>query len=138
VCGWSDGGDHVDAVLLEVVIEPIAVIGPIANEMLRLGLQHVEVDTELHQRDFMMIRRMRPARERPPVAIHNRPDFHALATSRKPHGLAAALGGRQGGVDEALPFINGPFVAQHIGQLGEDLTQDLTLTPLLKPAMDRL
>jgi hypothetical protein len=34
---------HVHAVLLEVVIEPIAVIRAIANEMFRLGLQQVEV-----------------------------------------------------------------------------------------------
>ena len=42
-CG-SGRGYHVDAVLLKVVIEPIAVISAITNKMLRLGLQHVEAE----------------------------------------------------------------------------------------------
>ena len=39
--------DHVHPVLLEVVIQPIAVLRAIANEMFGLGLQHVKVETEL-------------------------------------------------------------------------------------------
>ena len=50
--------NHVDPVVLEVVIEPVAIVGPIADEMFGLGLQHVEVETELDQRDFMMIGRV--------------------------------------------------------------------------------
>ena len=46
-------GNHVHPVLLEVVIEPITVIRAIANEMFGLGLQHVEVETELHQGDLL-------------------------------------------------------------------------------------
>lgn len=57
--GGSMRGNQIHPVLLEVIIEPITVIRPIANEMLGLGLQHVEVETELHQRDLMMIGRMR-------------------------------------------------------------------------------
>ena len=41
-------GNHVHPVLREVRIEPVTVIRPIANEVLGLGLQHVEVETELH------------------------------------------------------------------------------------------
>lgn len=52
-------GNEVHAILLEVVIEPIAVIGPIADEMLRLGLQHVEVEGQLDQGDFVMVGCMR-------------------------------------------------------------------------------
>ena len=40
--------NHVHAVLLEVSIEPIAGTGTIANQVLGLGLQHVEVETELY------------------------------------------------------------------------------------------
>ena len=46
---------HVHAVLLETVFEPVTVICPIANVMVSLGLQHVEVGTELHQRDHTAI-----------------------------------------------------------------------------------
>ena len=49
------GRDQVHPVLCKVVIEAIAVIRPIANERLRLRLQHVEVESELDQRDLMMI-----------------------------------------------------------------------------------
>lgn len=57
--GGAMGRDHVDAVLLEVVIEPITVRGAIANEMFRLRLQHVEAETQLHQRDVMVMGRVR-------------------------------------------------------------------------------
>jgi hypothetical protein len=40
--------NNVDAVVFEVLIEAIAVRGPVANEMLGFRLQHVEVETELN------------------------------------------------------------------------------------------
>ncbi|MCE3224090.1 MAG: hypothetical protein K0S58_2270 [Nitrospira sp.] len=76
------------------MIESIAVIGAIADEMLRLGLQHVEIETELDQRDLVMIRGMRTDREGEAMAIHNGEDFHALAAfvspTASPPPLAAA------------------------------------------------
>src|SRR6185312_6219027 len=47
--GRAMGRNHVDALLLEVVIEAVAVIGSIANEILGSRLQHVEVETKLDQ-----------------------------------------------------------------------------------------
>ena len=101
--------NHVHPVLLEVVIEPVAVIGAIANEMFGLGLQHVEVETELHQRDFMMIGRMRTHRERQSMAIHNREDLHAFAPAGGTDALAAALGRGKRRVDEALALVESPL-----------------------------
>lgn len=86
----------------------------------------------------MMIRRVRAHGERQAMSIHNRQDFHALAALRESDGLAAALGRRKRGIDETLAFIKGPFVTQRVRQLGEDLSQDLLLAPLLEPAMHRL
>ena len=43
----SMGGNQVHPVLFQIVIEPIAVVRPITDEMLGFGLQHVEVETEL-------------------------------------------------------------------------------------------
>lgn len=128
--------NQVHALLLEVGIETIAVIGSIPDEMFGLGLEHVEVETELHQGDFMMIRRMRTDGERKVVPIHNRQDFHALVAFRETHGLAATLGYRKRRIDEPLLFINGPFLAHAIRQLGEHIQQDFSLTPLLESAMD--
>src|SRR5579885_1621896 len=130
--------NQVHPVLLEVVIEPVAVVGPIPNEMFGLGLQHVEVETQLHQRDLMMIRGVRPDREREPMPIHNGQDFHPLAAFREAHAVATALCRGKRGIDKALAFIKGAFVAQRIRQLCEDLAQHFTLAPLLKAAMDRL
>ena len=47
--GWLDSvravrGDHLDALSAQFVVERIAVIGAIADEVLRLGLDHVEVE----------------------------------------------------------------------------------------------
>ena len=98
--------DHLHPLLLQVVIEPIAVIRFVANQMLRLGLQHVEVETELHQRDFMMIRRMRAHRERQAMAIHNRQDLDAFAAPGRTNFVAAAFGRGKRRIDEALALVN--------------------------------
>jgi hypothetical protein len=124
--------DQVHAILFELVIEPIAVIGSIAIEMFGLRLQHVEVKTQLDQGDFVMIRRVCTDGEGEPMPIHNRENLHALAAFCEPHGLAAALGGRKRRINETLAFINRSFGAQRVRQLGEDLS----LTPLLEQAMD--
>ena len=108
------GRNHVDAVLFQVVIEAVTVIGTIPNEMFGLGFEHVEVETELDQGDFMMIRRMGAHRKRQAMPIHNRQDFHAFAAFGEPDRLAAALGRSEGGIDEALAFIDCSFVAQRV------------------------
>jgi hypothetical protein len=132
------GRNTVDAILLEVVIEAIAVIRPIANEMLGFRLQHVEVETELDQGHFMMIRRMPTDGEGESVPIHTRKNLHAFPAFREAHVVPAALRGRKGGIDETLALVNRAFVPQRIGQLREDLPQHLLLTPLLESAMHRL
>ena len=83
--------DHVDAILLKLVIEAVAVIRPIANEMFRLGLEHIEVVTQLDQGDFMMMGGMRTDREGQPVPIHNREDLHVFTAFGEPDGLAATF-----------------------------------------------
>ncbi len=130
------GRNEVDAILLEVVIAAIAVIGPIADEMLGFSLEHVEIETELDQGDFVIIRGVRADRKWQPVPIHNRENLHALPAFREAHGFPATLRGGEGGVDEALALINRAFFPQRIGQLGQDLPQHLLLTPLLEPTMD--
>ena len=85
------GGDQINPVLLEVIIQPVTVIRAIADEVLRLGLQHVEVETELHQRDLMMIGRVRAHGERQPMAIYDRENLHAFATAGAPDSVAAPL-----------------------------------------------
>lgn len=55
--------NHADSVLLDkIVINPIVVIGEIADRMLGLGL-HAEVKTELNQRNLTMIREKHTHRE---------------------------------------------------------------------------
>ena len=114
----------------------VAVVRSITNQVLGFGLQHVEVETELDQGDFVMIRRGRTDREGQPMPIHNRQDFHALPAFRETHVVSATLRGCKGGVDEALALVERAFLAQRIGQLREDLPQHLPLTPLLEPTMD--
>lgn len=84
----------------------------------------------------MMVGRMCAHGEREAMPIHNRQDFHAFAAFGQSHGVPAALRGRKGGIDEALTFVDRPFVAQRIRQLGEDVPQHLPVAPLLEPTMD--
>ena len=71
--------DHLDAVPPQLLVQRIAVIGAIADQVLRLGLDHVEVKAQLHQTNFVMVGRMRAHRERQAMAVHNRHDFHAFS-----------------------------------------------------------
>lgn len=117
--------DHVHAGWLQIIIDPVAVIGAIANEEFRLGLQHVEIKTQLHQCHIMMIGRMRAHRKRQPMANHNCENLDTFATA----GIAnpvAAFGRGKRRIDEVLTFIERAFLAQH-----------LALVPLLKSTMHR-
>jgi hypothetical protein len=51
--------DHLDAVLSQLRIQRIAVIGAVTDQILRRGFDHVEVEAQLHQPDFVMVGRMR-------------------------------------------------------------------------------
>jgi hypothetical protein len=48
------------------------------NQVLGLRLDHVEVEAQLHQGDFMVVRSMCADRQRQPVTIDNRHDFSHL------------------------------------------------------------
>jgi len=71
--------DHLDAVFSHFFIEWVAVVGAIANQVLRLGFDHVEVEAQLHQANFVMVRRMRVDRKRQSMPIHYRHDFRAFS-----------------------------------------------------------
>src|SRR5512139_2953618 len=131
-------GNHIHPVLLELRIELIAVRRTIADEMLRLGLEHVEVETELDQRDLMMIGRMRPHGQGEPVPIDNRQNLHTFSAFREAHGLTTPLGRSKRGIDEALAFIKRAFITESIRELRHNISQYLAFAPLLKSTMHRL
>ena len=80
--------------------------------MFGLGFQYVEVETELDEGDFVMIRRVRTHGEREPMLIHNREDCHAFAAFGEPYRTTTALRcGSKCCIDETFAFINGPFFA---------------------------
>ena len=130
--------DQVHPFLGQGCVQRIAVVGTIADQVLRLGFQHVEVETQLHQRHLVMVRRMRADRQRQPVAIHNRQDFHAFSAFGRAYFIATALGKGEGGVDEALPLIDHPLLPQCIGQVGQDVPQHVLTAPLLEAPMHGL
>jgi len=71
--------DYLYAIVLQIIVKAIAVIGFIADQLLRLCFDHVEVEGQLNERDFMVICSMRSGRKRQTVAIHNTHDFHAFS-----------------------------------------------------------
>jgi hypothetical protein len=100
----------------------IAVVSAIADEVLWLGLDHVEVETELNQTHFVVVGRMRADRERQAMAIHNCHDFQALSALRRTDLCAAALGHRKGRVDETFFFIiQRTALAKLVGDVGQSL-----------------
>ena len=49
--------DHLDTLDLQFSVQGITVVRFVANQVLRCRLNHVELEAQLHQRDFMMVRR---------------------------------------------------------------------------------
>ena len=56
--------DHLDAILAQLLIQRIAIVGAISNQIFRLGFDHVEVEAQLHQADLMVVGGVRADRKR--------------------------------------------------------------------------
>src|SRR6266705_2750386 len=124
--------DHLDAISAQFVVQRIAVVSAITNQVLRLGFDHVEVEAELHQADFVMVCRMRADRKRQSMAIDNRHDFHAFSALRGSDLRAAALGHNEGRVNEAFFFVQYASVAKVVSNIRQYPAQSLVATPSLK------
>lgn len=72
------------------------------------------------------------------MAIHNRENLHAFAAAGGTDPVATAFGRGKRRIDEALVLVDVAFLAQRIGQLGQNLPQHLAFAPLLEPPMHRL
>src|SRR2546423_12578865 len=109
--------DHLDAFLAQLLIEWIAVVGAIADQILRLGLDHVEVEAQLYQPNFVVIGGMRADRERQSMTIHDCHDFHAFPTLRRSDPRPATLRHYERRIDEAIRFIQGDFSSKVVGYI---------------------
>ena len=83
-----------------------------------------------------MVRRMRDDRERQSMAIPNRHDFQAFSALRRPDFCPATLGHDERRIDEALFFIQRAFVAELVGNVRQNPTQNLVAAPSLKASMN--
>ena len=128
--------DHLDAVLAQLLIEWIAVVGPIADQILRLGLDHVEVEAQLYQPNFVVVGGMRADRERQSMTIHDRHDFHAFPALRRPDLRPATLRHHERRIDEAFFFIQRAFVAKLVGHIRQYSPQNFIAAPRLKASMN--
>ena len=75
---------------------------------------HVEVEAQLHQADFVVVRRMRADGERQAVAIDNRHDFHAFPALCRADFCSTTLRHHEGRVDEALLLIQHTFIYREV------------------------
>src|ERR1700738_4270775 len=121
--------NHLDAVFSQLLVQWITVVSTVADQILRLGFDHVEVEAELHQADFVMVRRMRADRKRQSMAINNRHDFHAFSALRGSDLRAAALGHNEGRVNEAFFFVQYASVAKVVSNIRQYPAQSLVATP---------
>jgi len=128
--------DHFNAFLAQFFIQFVAVVGTITNQIHRLRLDHVEVKTQLHQSDFMMVGDVRTDCQRQAVTIHNCHDFHTLTTLRRSDIITAALDRCKGCIEKAIRFIQRTFITKCIGQIGHRIALYFISTPVLKPPVD--
>ena len=71
--------NHLDAVVLQIIIEAIAVVGFVADQFLRLRFDHVEIKGQLNERYLMVIGSVRGNGKRQTVSVHDTHDFHAFS-----------------------------------------------------------
>src|SRR6516164_5646611 len=128
--------DHLDAVLAQLLIEWIAVVGAIADQILGLGLDHVEVEAQLYQPNFVVIGGMRADRERQSMTIHDCHDFHAFSALRRSDPRPTTLRHHERRIDEAFRFIQGAFVAKLVGYIHQHSPQNFIAAPGLKAPMN--
>ena len=108
----------------------------IADQILRLGLDHVEVEAQLYQPNFVVIGGMRADRERQSMTIHDCHDFHAFPTLRRSDPRPATLRHHERRIDEAFRFIQGAFVAKLVGYIHQHSPQNFIAAPGLKAPMN--
>src|ERR1700726_4925817 len=82
-----------------------------------------------------MVRRVRADRERQPMAIHNRPDFHAFSALRWSDFRPATFGHNESRIDEAFFFIQRAVFTKLVGNVRQNQTQNLVAAPSLKASM---
>src|SRR3954464_6146150 len=106
--------DHLNALLAQFFVQPIAIVSAVADEVLRLGLDHVEVEAELYQTHFVMVRGMCAHRNRQAVAIYNRHDFQAFTAPYRADLGATTFGHREGRINETFLFVDSTSVAKFV------------------------
>lgn len=84
-----------------------------------------------------MICRVGTDRQGKTVTIHNPHDFHTLTPSGLADVSPSALGRSKACVNETFRFVNLSLVARSIGKIGQNLSQHLVSTPLLKSTVYR-
>src|SRR6516165_5445833 len=97
--------DQLDPVSSQFIVERVAVVGAITDQIFWLGFNHVEVEAQLHQANFMMIGGVRAYRKRQSMTIDNRHDFHAFSALRCAHFCPTAFSHYECRIDEAFFFI---------------------------------
>src|SRR5437763_13745331 len=98
--------DHLNALFSHLFVQPTAIVSAVADEVLTLGLDHVEVEAELYQTHFVMVRGMCAHRNRQAVAIYNRHDFQAFTAPCRADLGATTFGHREGRINETFLFVD--------------------------------
>ena len=130
--------DHLDTLDLQFSVQGVTVVRFVANQVLRRRLNHVEFEAQLHQRDFMMVRRVSADRERQPLPVHDPHDFHAFSALRRADLRATPLRRREHRVNETLRFVQAAPLAERIGHIHQDIPEHLVAAPRLEAAMHGL
>ena len=107
-------------------------------QALGFGFYHVEVETQLHQGHFVMIRRMRADCQRKAVTIHDPHDFQAFSSLSQTYLSTAAFGRNERRIYKTFPFVNPALLTQRVGQVRQHVAQHGTATPPLEAAVHRL
>lgn len=125
-------GDHLDALLGQVVVEQVAVVGLVADDALGVPGGEHEVKEALHQPGFVGAGAARGHRDGQAAGVHEHHDFHAFSGLGDAEAVAAAAGLAEGRVDEALVEAVAAALLEERPRVAHDALEDALARPALE------
>ncbi len=124
--------DHLDTVGAQLCVQIVAVVRVIPDQIVRHCFKHVEIKSQLQERDLMLTRSVRGDGERLSAAVHDCHDCQVIPECCRTNFVAAALCRCERSINIALGFGDRTLLSRRIRQIGAGRAHDFVLAPLLK------
>lgn len=129
--------DYLYTLIAQFIVQFIAIVSFVTNKIVWLGFDHIKVQAQLNQGDFMVIGSVSSNRQWKTMLIDNSHDFHAFSAFCQTNLISAAFRRCKGCINETFRFIQGILISKGIGKINHDVPNDVVIAPRLEATMNR-